>query len=126
MIKLKSIITEIFGAKNFWVLPDGKIVECADHVDWFMQNVESELDFDGDYPIKSDGSIAEQSDVYNVAFAMGYVRLVKEAGDKPVLMDFDPDRPPTNLQVRNIRDFAIEHHWRVVYWHNKREIDLTS
>lgn len=124
MIRLKSLINEIGGAKNFWVLPDGKIVECKDHVDWFMQNVESELEFDGDYPIKSDGSIAEPSDVYEVAFALGYVRLVKEAGNKPMLMDFDAGKPPTNLQLRNIRDFCIEHHWHLAYWNNRREIDL--
>ncbi len=108
-------LNEIMGAKNFWVLPNGNIEEVDDHLNWFTDNVESEFYHDEDgFTTKADGSICEPEDVYEVASKMGYIRMLKEPGDKnPLTVDVEPSHPPTNLQTRNIRDFAIEHRWKL-------------
>lgn len=116
---------EIMGAKNFWVLPDGEIEEVGDHIGWFTDNVESEFFHDEDgFPIKQDGSIAEESDVYNAAYNLGYVRLVKQIGDYPLMFDYDRNRPPTPKQIKAIKDFAIENHWELRDNTMRKYIDL--
>lgn len=115
MIKLKSLLLEIMFAKNYWVLPDGEIVEVDDHINWFTDNVDSPYFHDEDgMPTMEDGSICEPEDVYEVAYKMGYVRLVKPHEEEyPLSVDFDRNKSPTNLQLRNIRDLAIENGWKL-------------
>jgi len=120
MIKLM----EIMGAKNFWMLPNGHIEEVCDHLGWVTDNVDLPYYHDEDgFPITKDGSIAEESDVYDAAYRLGYVRLVKEAGSGPLFFDYFSGL--NNVQKRSIRDFAIEKGWRLFDAITKKEIDLT-
>jgi hypothetical protein len=108
-------LNEIIGYHNYWVLPSGKIEEVDDHINWFTDNVDSEFFHDEDgFPTKEDGSICEPEEVYDAAYSMGYIRMTKEIkDDSPLMVDFSPQRLPSNIQWRNIRDFAIENGWQV-------------
>ena len=117
---------EIMGAHNFWMLPNGSITEdIGDHIPWFTDNVETEFYHDEDgFPIKQDGSIAEEEDVYDAAFALGYIKLTKEIVNGPLYFDYSPSKPLTNLQLRNLKNFAIENRWELKDAVTQRDIDL--
>ena len=106
-------------------MPDGQIEEVGDHIGWFTDNVESEFFHDEDgLPIKQDGSIAEESDVYDAAYNLGYVRLVKQIGDYPLMFDYSRSKPPTAKQIKTIKDFAIENQWDLYDSVIRRKIEL--
>lgn len=106
--KKKLPLNEVAAAENYWVKPDGNIVEVYDHVDWFLNNVENDTFeiYDG-MPITKTGAIAELRDVYDLAESMGYIRIVNDS-EYPIYISYSLKRPPTNIQWRNIKNFAIE------------------
>ena len=111
----KQTLNEMMFAQNYWVLPDGKIIEVDDHISWFTDNIESPYFHDEDgQPTNSDGSICEPEEVYEAASKMGYIRMLKPYEDEaPLNVDVDRGYPPKNIQLRNIRDFAIEKGWKL-------------
>ncbi len=119
-------LNEIMGAKNFWMLPNGKIEDVGDHLDWYLDNVDSEwFKDDKGFPICSDGSIAEPEDVYDDAYKKGYVRLVKEpVADTPLGFEYNRSRPPTPNQMKNLKDFAIENEWTLFDDTIRRHVEL--
>ena len=125
MIKLKSLLKEILNAKNFWMYPDGKIEDVKDHLTWAIENIKLPYDFDGDgYPINNNGSIVETEDVYNEIEKLGYVRVVKEMESDFLMFNYHPSKPPTNVQIRSLKNFAIENHWSLYDDNNRKEIEL--
>jgi len=124
MIKLKPILSEIMGAINFWVMPTGEIKRVGDHLGWFTSNVDSEFHYSGvgDFPTKSDGSIPEPEDVYELAYKMGYVTLTKYV--EGLVVDYFRGNSPTQKQWKSIKDFAIENRWKLFDGVIDKEIDL--
>jgi len=121
MIKL----TEIMGAKNFWVLPNSTIIPTDDHLGWFTNNIKSKFFIDDDgFPTTEDGAIADEYDVYNEAFNMGFVRLVKPIHGSALIIDYARNKPPTQKQFKSIKDFAIDNQWQLYDSITKRHFDL--
>lgn len=105
-------LNEVMDARNFWVLPNGEIEEVEDHIEWMINHDKDVSGSDWDWDT-----------IYDIAFDKGYVRMVKEI-NRPLIVDYSLDRPPTNLQWRNIKDFAIENGWKLVDRNGRREIEL--
>lgn len=123
----ESKLNEIEGFLNFWVLPDGKIEKVKDHIGWFLVNVDQDKFHmnDDDMIITDDGSMAEEEEIYQEAFKLGYVRMVKKPEENyPLYIDYSSDRPPSNLQWRNIKNFAIENHWQLTDGIRRKDVEL--
>lgn len=103
-------INEILDYRNFWVLPNATIEEVDDHLNWFTDNVETEFYHDEDgIPTYQDGTIAEPGDVYEMAGSMGYIRITKALEDNgPFEFDYIRSVPPTQRQMKAMKDLAIE------------------
>jgi hypothetical protein len=110
MVKLSSILKEIVGAKNYWLTPDGEMIEVADHVEYVLQNYDTDFDLDEEnFPInKHDGSIAEIEDVYD--YAMERLKLVRVVWEKPnrLYYNYSKDIGLTRKQATELKNFSIE------------------
>jgi len=124
----KKPLNEILDFRNFWVLPDGRIEEVDDHISWFVTETNQDkyqMDDDG-YPLDEWGAIAEPSDVYTLASEMGYIRITQEIKNNgPLEFDYVRDRPPTQRQLKSMKDLAIENRVELKNAVTDRMIDLS-
>ena len=105
-------------------MPNGDIKQVGDHLEWFTSTVDSKFYYsgEGDFPTKSDGSIPEIEEVYELAYKMGYVRLTKYV--EGLNVDYFRGNPPTQKQWKSIKDFAIDKGWKLFDGVTGKEIDL--
>jgi hypothetical protein len=133
-------INEVADALNFWCLPSGKIEYVGDHIEWFLNNIDQDKFYGINRygtPLWLDGfdeeglpeeelcSEAEDRDVYNLAYSKGFVRLTKENNESsPLIFEYYPGKPPTQKQLKSIKDFTIEKGWKLQDGITNREVDL--
>jgi hypothetical protein len=120
MISLK----EIMGAKNYWMDGSGNMIEVNDHMNYIIDELPNSFDIDDSgFPICNDGSIAEEDDVYTVAYKLGYIRIVVESNGIYYNYDF---HEPTNKQMRELKNFAIENNKTLINGNNQKQIELNE
>lgn len=128
MSKLKSLIKEISGHKNFWVLPNGDIKTIAyNHALWFVENVPCGLHIDKSNLniLDAGGKVHPAHEVYQLAFKMEYIRLVTIGSvGHTLFVEYEKGRPPKLNQMRNIKNLAIENQWKLADAETRREIEL--
>ena len=79
-----TIINEIAGAINYWLLPSGELIKVHDHIYYAVENfpeLEKEFYMQEDFPYNNDGSIVDEEDVYFAAGEHGYTRVVEESAN---------------------------------------------
>ncbi len=120
-------LNEVMDFRNFWVLPSGQIEEVDDHLNWFTDNIETEFYHDENGIITfQDGTIAEPGDVYEKAGSMGYIRITQEIkNDGPLEFDYIRSVPPTQRQMKAMKDLALENHLELKDVVTGRMIDLS-
>lgn len=125
MIKLKSLLSEVYRVVNYWMDVNGNMIKVAGHADYVIQHLDKDHIFyivDG-MPILSNGSIVEIDDVYKVAFKQHYIRIVVEGDTLYFSYDYDGEKP-NNIQKREMRDFAIENNLNIEDATTGRSIDF--
>ena len=128
MIKFKDLIVEswIGGIKNYWLSPDGKLVEVYDHIQYVVDVIAPEPFYMQDgYPMKDDGSIVNEDDVYEAAYAKQFVRVITETNVKKIYFSYGEKYPPNRKQFSELRNFAIEKKYELINSMNNRPVDLS-
>ena len=94
----KTLINEVAGALNYWLTPNGQLLKVHDLIDYAIKNLNIPFEIDPDeyYPINSDGSIAEEDDVYESIFYMGYIRVVEDTAN--IYFTYSDAKKPTKEQ----------------------------
>jgi len=114
------------GVKNYWLTPDGKLIEVYDHIEYVVEKIDPQAFYMEDgYPMKDDGSIAEEDDVYEVAYAKQFVRVVAETSEKKIYFSYGEGNPPNRRQLSELKNVAIEQRFELINAMNNRPIDLS-
>ncbi len=114
------------GVKNYWLSPDGKMIEVYDHIEYVVEFIDPDSFYMEDgYPMKDDGSIVEEDDVYEVAYAKQFVRVVIESNEKKMYFSYGEGFPPNRKQLSELKNFAIEHQYELINSMNNRPVDLS-
>jgi hypothetical protein len=100
------ILNEIAGATNYWLSSDGELIKVEDHIDYAVKNFNTPFHIDPDeyIPMNSDGSIAEENDVYDAVFQMGYVRVVEDSAN--IYFTYSLSKKPNRNQFMTLYEFA--------------------
>lgn len=115
------------GVKNYWMLPQGNIVEVEDHLQWVMDTLQlpDGYDVDGDgYPIDNYGAILDTDDVYEIAHKQGYVRIMVETDKNLMYYTYGITQQLNRKQMSELRNFAIEHKYTLRDGNTQKDVDL--
>ncbi len=103
------LLKEILNSRGYWILPNGGVEEVDNHINWLMLNVNiTGFSFENGYVVTAKGDIADEYDIYTAAFKMGYIRVVEFSNSNDLAFNYLPSKPPTNLQIRELKNLAIE------------------
>ncbi len=114
------------GVKNYWLSPDGKMIEVYDHIEYVVEFIDPDNFYmEEDYPMTNDGGIAEEDEVYEAAYAKQFVRVVSEKKENTMYFSYGEGHPPSRKQMAELRNFAIENKFQLVNAMNNRPVDLS-
>jgi hypothetical protein len=121
---IKETLTEILGAGNFWMTPSAEIVNCEDHLQWALENVDLSKLFPDVYPsveeVMNGESEFDEEDIYYATEQRGYIRIVVE---NEKILSFNYTKI-SNKQLKELKDFCIERDYILFDAVKRKEIDL--
>ncbi len=93
----KTLISEVVGAQNYWIDPKGNLTKVDNHINYALKSFNIPYDIDqNDLPINRDGSIAEEDEVYDTVYKMGFIRVVEQPA--AIYFTYNRSRPPDKNQ----------------------------
>lgn len=93
------LISEVAGAQNYWLYPDGDLIKVYNHIEYAMHNIEElEIPYyeeDG-YLYDENGAIGDEDVVYDAVYKLGFIRVVEQP--TAIYFTYHRTRPPDKTQ----------------------------
>lgn len=100
----RTLIQEVAGALNYWLTSNGDLVKVDNHIQYGIENIDLPYNIDDGIPINSDGSIAEEDEVYDTIYQLGFVRVVEQPAS--IYFTYHRTSPPNKNQFMTLYGMA--------------------
>lgn len=98
------LVTEVAGAVNYWLYPDGQLVKVADHMNHIIDDLH--------YGYSGNMGKLDVDAVYKTAYNDGYIRVVEDTAN--VYFTYKVSKHPSKAQFKSLYDLAMDRNKNLV------------